>query len=301
MFGDGKNLRDSNNSAGTSTGAILSVKDTFMPISYTKTEKLITALYMVTDIMDMDEPLRKKLRTAGLEVLSDIYKIQQNETGNTLSFMNSRVTEIMSFLNIASNLNIISEMNSNILKKEFSELLEAIKDSATKNTKAFHNRVDLSDFFAEEESAQENPPVPSLGRATPSFGAIEKKGIYPSIGQPKPVNSLGVQKGATLMKALEKIKVSDINSKLNHSHVSTYVFDALKKDRQAGILNMIKLVGGGATIKDIKDKVHTNPKQAGSLVSCGEKTLQRELIAMVKNGVLYKTGDKRWSKYFVKS
>jgi hypothetical protein len=32
----------------------------------------------------------------------------------------------------------------------------------------------------------------------------------------------------------------------------------------------------------------------------GEKTLQRELVFMVNNGVLNKIGEKRWSRYFVK-
>ncbi len=56
---------------------------------------------------------------------------------------------------------------------------------------------------------------------------------------------------------------------------------------------------GMATIKDIKDKIKTTPEQASFLVSCSEKTLQRELVSMVKDGVLNKTGKKRWSRYFV--
>ena len=71
MFGDEKKLKDSeasqldgNYRTGSSTpGSIM---------SYTKTDKLITALYMVTDIIDRDEPLRNKLRTLGVEILSDI-------------------------------------------------------------------------------------------------------------------------------------------------------------------------------------------------------------------------------------
>ena len=54
----------------------------------------------------------------------------------------------------------------------------------------------------------------------------------------------------------------------------------------------------GLTITDIKHKGHAIPK--GLVASCGEKTLQRELISMVKDNMLYKTGEKRWSRYFVK-
>ena len=40
-----------------------------------KTEKLITALYMVTDFMNNEEPLKKKLRTLGVELLSEVQSI----------------------------------------------------------------------------------------------------------------------------------------------------------------------------------------------------------------------------------
>ena len=53
-------------------------------------------------------------------------------------------------------------------------------------------------------------------------------------------------------------------------------------------------------IKDIKDKLHAFPGQAGSLDTHSEKTLQRELVSMVTDGVLKKEGTKRWSKYFIK-
>jgi hypothetical protein len=42
------------------------------------------------------------------------------------------------------------------------------------------------------------------------------------------------------------------------------------------------------------------PGKADALISCSEKTLQRELVSMVKNGVLDKMGEKRWSRYFLK-
>ena len=70
-------------------------------------------------------------------------------------------------------------------------------------------------------------------------------------------------------------------------------FEVLKGQRRTEILSIIKANSNGATITDIKAKTF------GSLISCGEKTLQRELIDMLKDGVLKKTGEKRWSKYFL--
>ena len=103
---------------------------------------------------------------------------------------------------------------------------------------------------------------------------------------------IGVQKGSTLMKALSD-KTQGMSNTTPLSHNDN--FDVLKKQRQQEIKDSIKANGGNATIKDIKDKAQ------GSLVNCGAETLQRELVSMVRDGVLNKTGEKRWSRYFLKS
>jgi hypothetical protein len=52
-------------------------------------------------------------------------------------------------------------------------------------------------------------------------------------------------------------------------------------------------------ITDIRTKSNGHPDQFSAIVSCGEKTLQRELVSMVKDGVLKKLGEKRWSRYML--
>lgn len=273
MFREEKHLKDSSENLG------VVIKDNSTPISYTKTNKLITALYMVTDIMDKDEPLRNKLRTLGTEIISDI-------NSSPLQVC-SKISEIMSFLDIASAVNIISQMNCNILRKEFLELDQSVKDSGNK-TAIIDRKINLSKFFT-EEADNSHIPLP--------------KDNYSRNGHP--LHRIGVQKGSTLLKALSEktLSLSDKNNghlRTGHPTLSMGGFDALKKQRREDILNIIKIIGGNATIKDIKDKAKSLPAGMGSLSSCGEKTLQRELISMVKDDVLKKTGEKRWSRYFVK-
>ena len=135
MFGENKNLKDSTTNIGTT------IKDSHIPISYTKTNKLVTALYMVTDVIEREEPIRNKLRTLGAEIISDINSTPQNAC--------ARISEVMSFLDIASALNIISEMNCNILKKEFIELDKSIKELSTEK-ETLNTQINLSEFFREE-------------------------------------------------------------------------------------------------------------------------------------------------------
>jgi len=164
-------------------------------------------------------------------------------------------------------------MNCNILRKEFLELDQSIKESTDK-AETINKQINLSEFFAEDlpelrkyKSPPERPE--SSGRAGIGHGYSTR---------------IGVQKGSTLMKALS----DRITNKNN--------FDILKRQRRESILSIIKNNAGNATIKDIKTKVSDGTKTGPNI---SEKTLQRELVSMVKDGVLNKTGEKRWSRYFL--
>ena len=236
---------------------------------YSKTNKLVTALYMVTDIMDKAEPLRSKLRTLGINIVSDIKLVPDS------------INNILSLLDIAFALKMISEMNCSILKKEFLELKQFIQESNVQN-----NPVWLEEFF------MESSPSPLQGEGGGEVSLIIPKktteiGQKNSIGHGNQNSSrLGVQKGSTLMKALQNVHMSN--------RIASPDFNTLKKQRREEILKIIKTSPNGATITDIRTLA------TGSLVSCGEKTLQRELVSMTHDGVLEKTGEKRWSRYSLK-
>jgi len=257
-------IKDNKNSLSLSTS---SSSESFNNISYNKTQKLITVLYIVTDIMDKDEPIRNKLRTLGIEILSDITSMSRS---NVLG----KIQEVLSFLNIALTMNFISEMNGNIIKKEFILLNESLKASMEIKPEW------LTEFFPESDS---------------------KGHVLDDNGHPLRTR-LGVQKGSTLLKALSKVE--GMKSLSNKSSLFSYPtsknqnskanFDILKKQRREDIVSIIKNSGGSATIKDIKIKINNGVHE--SLI-CSEKTLQRELVSMTKDGVLNKTGEKRWTQY----
>lgn len=243
--------------------------------SYTKTDKLITALYMVTDTMEHDEPMRLKLRTLGTEILSDI-------SLNSLNIYKGHIQKIdtvMSFLNIASDLRMISEMNFNILKKEFVLLKESLESNNTQN------QLWLKEFISEPNEgvldAEKNDDKNFIGQNTQIKGHTSNN--------TKLSTRLGVQKGSTLLKAL-----SGLNNKINTRGdvKDTKNFETIKQNRREKIIKIIKDTNG-ISIKDIVISLHNIGE------NIGEKTLQRELISMVKDGVLKKTGDKRWSNYSI--
>ncbi|MEX2029059.1 MAG: hypothetical protein WD963_01090 [Candidatus Paceibacterota bacterium] len=212
MHGDEKNLRDSDSQLN------ISLKDTPSLFSLSKTNKLVTALYMVTDIMDSEEPLRLKLRTLGVEILSD------SITPKRTNFINN-IEGILSFLGLAFTMNMISEMNKNILVNEFTKLKNSLIVPQD-------NPAWLEEFLREEEFS---PRLETEGRERRSLGSTH----------------LGVQKGSTLLKAL-KDNLSGVRRPTGRK---TQDFNGLKKQRRESIINIIKTNAGSATIKDIQAKI----------------------------------------------
>lgn len=285
MLEENKNLK----SQIKDTPHALPVKDSEAPVSYetsgsrlrsyNKTNKLISALYMVTDIMDKEEPLRNKLRNLGTNIVSDIHSSYKGQS--LYNQINNKVSEVLSFIEIGSSVGIISGMNSSILIKEFLELKKLVTEVGPDEKENW-----LEEFMKEDKDLE----TKVLERGTVSMRQITLSG-----GQGG--TRIGVQKGSTLMKALSD-RIPDLN-KYKEKNLSNDKADVLKAKRREEVILAIKdkmknsINFNGATITDIKSNGHE------ILASCGEKTLQRELFSMVSSGILKKTGEKRWSRYLL--
>lgn len=279
MLGENKNLKDTSRSF---------IKDTNLPLpslplskgeeqgrglAYNKTNKLITALYMVTDTMEKEEPLRLKLRTLGVDILSDTTSLPRG----TLGKLEEKITSILSLLNIAFDIRMISEMNCNILKKEFTELKESIQEFTTQNS-----------FWFEE--FMKNSPHPASGTPLHLQRNGEGMGVRNSKGH---ATRIGVQKGSTLMDALNKVGHAENFQILKNKRREEIIAIIKDKKNNSGIDGLPANSRAGISIKDIMLAL----RNLGE--AWGEKTLQRELVSMVKDNVLKKTGEKRWSQYFL--
>ena len=279
MSGDKKDLKDTKRDLVKDIFSMPSMYQTyvFSPSILPKLNKLVTALYMVTDILDLSEPIRSKLRSLATDILSDTYQLATGGSTNKYVKVIAGVDQIQSFLGIASTIGIISDMNAEVLKKEFSGFKISIERQIEAKG-AWSQAMDISEFLREE-----------LSVSTPKKMETKvQKRVRPT--------RLGIQKAGTFLQVLSDTTASMSNIKFDRSPAG---FDTVKKDRRNQILSIIKnnrIADSstlGLTITDIKSKA------GGRLASTSEKTLQRELISMVKDNVLYKTGSKRWSRYSI--
>lgn len=238
-----------------------------------KTEKLVTALYMVTDCMDTDDALKAKLRFLSVELLSDIFKLStlpQSEKSAVSTAAIVRINELLSCVTISTAIGYISEMNSSILHREFKKLVSDLESYKSKDS---HFAFTLSDTLFEETE-------PSY----PHHNTV-KDPIKDTLGY----------KGHEYKKTFTTPSfTSKMLPVLQSKRLSIQSIDReVKEDRAEKILLLIKDkkntpgFADGVSIKDI----------SGAFSDRSEKTIQRELNSLVAKGKIKKIGAKRWSRY----
>lgn len=252
-----------------------------------KTEKLVMALYMVTDYMEGEEPLKNKIRLLSTELLSDTYKLSILSLLDRRSYLSTvvvHVSELLSFVEVAYTVGFISEMNTTILKNEFNNLLINLKSKQDEEKHfAFHLDEEMFDLKEIENYSDRQQ------RGDWNYkGLNEKDTLKDSLrdttkDKRTPFNSLSFSPQSNLVGQTPTLKP--------HSSLASL---AERKERSDKIIKIIKTQSGkgkieGLSIKDISI----------SFSDCSEKTIQRDLNNLVEKGQIKKTGSKRWSRYMI--
>lgn len=252
-------------------------KDFFRAI-VRKTQKIVTAFYMVSDCIDPRETLRMELRSRSLELLSAVREAcedMSDDAGASIKDVVYLSGSLESLSVIASSVGLMSHMNADILISELRTLVGLIESQETNLFYARYTKTSLDgigfekSFFGDEVLP---PPAPLTESLTASPFSFDRPESFLSTN--KKSDSL---KNSSKVKISEKKKVAPVTDKEHQEDHQT---------RQAKILEVVR-VKGQATINDLTEALST----------ISEKTIQRELVAMVAKGILGRTGTKRWSKY----
>lgn len=240
---------------------------------YKKAEKLSSAIYMVTNFISENETLRRLLRDKSINTFSEIAHLQklsltQHKALRTNDSIESRhsslqailsgITEIVSFLEILNSSGLISEMNFIILKREYIELGILIKNRK--------EDIATGDMRLEENFFD----VPDLYKTY----ALRQ----------------GTNKAKTIKDTLHQEKDTTKSTKETQE---TKIYPKTVKTaniRHSSRRNIILELLQNKTVITIKDTVD-------AIKGCSTKTIQRELLALVSEGILKKKGERRWSTY----
>ncbi len=270
--------RTKNKSKGHSnpTNFLALLDKPFYDFATKKTEKIVTALYYVSDCMEENDPMREKLRLLGVDLLSFIYlfsSFDQDEKQEKIQLPLSLISEIISLLKVAYMTGFISENNALILQDELLKLANELKEDLDSeknyllslNTEMF--QVPLTTYSQEKKNTTK---AISLVKDSATNNYFYK-------GHKLDVSFMND------ISPLEK-KVSDRPLK------TVKRTPAERKNRREKILEIVKKKKE-VSIKDI----HL------AYPSCSQKTILRELKFLISKGQIKKTGNKRWTKYLALS
>jgi len=100
-------------------------KDSDFLYVFKKTEKLVKAVYLISNLFPETEPMRLLLRGRSADLLSYAIGYKDSVGSQRIEFVTSvrtRVLEIVSCLEVAAAAGLVSPMNMEILRQEFSKL-----------------------------------------------------------------------------------------------------------------------------------------------------------------------------------
>lgn len=263
--------RDDNN-----TGKSVANQDYFLTVSK-RTEKLSSALYLVTNLISDTEPLKWELRSRGIDIMSDICasKVHSlSERSMLLSGAQNTVYEVLSLLEIGRVGALISEMNCAVLKREYAVLLNLLEAAEQMKSPA---EEFVSELFKEDEKALPEGGKENAGGYKGHVNVLYNERKYDVLYKKQAVSFLNKKTGNMSDKSVKDIQRGR---------------EAIVEERQGRRKLIIEL---------IKKEKEITIKDAMSVIKgCSEKTIQRELGVLVLDNVLKKEGKKRWSRYSLK-
>jgi len=207
-----------------------------------KCRKITEALYRVTDLMPEQEPLKWSLRERAMGIFSKITELKDipiYKKARNLEEIIHSTSGILNFLELASAASFISQLNFEVLKREYLALVN----------------------FIEDRKEEFLPTEPVLIQPLPS-----------NINSLTQANDKGHNRHNNKILAKEMSVKDDI-------------------DRKSKIIAILNNNKDWISIKDI----------IFAFKDVGPKTVQRELSAMINEGLLKTIGEKRWRKYALKT
>ena len=239
----------------------LSKGNQFVLYLYKRISKVSHAIYIVTDIVKDEEPLKWTLRKSASGATSIRHFLDEHTVFEALE---KQLIELEGNVEFARITKVLSEMNSAILQDQIKRLIGEIKEGS-KNM-GYGGKFDQSFFHIPA-------PLPSLSK-------------YEFDIETKRDDQYKSHKGQNVLYDFYTQTPAKHSSQVGAKR--SVAGEADKGQRREKMLKIIR-VKGAVTIKDITDQIK----------DCSEKTIQRELTQMVLEKLLKKTGERRWSRYSV--
>lgn len=227
--------------------------------------RLSSAVHLITQFLEEKEPIRRRLREMSLTIPNLL--LRGGSLEGTHRRLLSRIEEMALLLKTAEQGDILSEMNGGMLRR----IYESIGSELSQNT------LDLNEIsgFEEKDILMKN----FSGKTADFSKRTEVKDRNMSF---KIMSVRNVPDRYSYEK--------DISGSSRNEPVSQERKKTSDEERAKKIIDVVK-EKGKVNIKDISIVIR----------DVSEKTLQRDILSLVLEGVLQKTGERRWSTYSLNS
>lgn len=286
-----------------------------------KSERLVTALYLVTDLMTDNEPIKHGLRKNAVALLSSMNSLSQLDVKDrVIEFKMSlkSVTEIISLLHVSVTTGIVSEMNGQLLMDGFRSLQLVLEKKQPIFTKEMLNvtdedMLDKNEGFSTAVTSSSYDVLTPLSLARLHDNNHDLRRTQEFLKQSQILSKIEANENKTTNKGQnieqrneENTKDKDVKKvtqekntpsphtvimehKNKQSNIIASSFQMRKQSRREQILALF-VKGVDVSIKDIASRIR----------GCSEKTIQRELNSLLYDNIIERIGEKRWSRYVLR-
>lgn len=245
-----------------------------------KSENFVRAIYLITNFLSDNEPLKWRLRTSATELIERVMSFIKEDKNKANEYLYRAhffgcLSALISLLNVGEGSGAVSDANATLLKREISSFFPIFQE------KIFSLRI-------KQDTLPIAPELPLRRRQ-------------------KTINYLS----RTERRESRKRFVERILRPLENTQETGNVRYKSKGQDIAGSSNTMSVTKNVGKIKTethmsrqqaivfaLKDKKQLTAREMMSVITgYGEKTIQRELVTLVEKGVLKKVGKKRWTAY----
>ncbi len=248
-------------------------------VVHKKAEKLAIATYMISNFFTPEEPLKWSFRKVVGELLKDTIALSSASLAvkdSLVRTLSSKLVELTSLYEVAHKAGFISEMNFTIIVGELDKMLELLDKREGSQTSTKNISFDES-FFGVENPKIDNKDVLNKNSNSASLPGSEYSLLR---GYPQAVNSSHQEMEN------KKYEIKNAAKPTANFIKDNNILKDIKDKRQNIIIALVK-----------KHRTLTIKGFTGVIKDCSEKTIQRELLALVAKGILKKEGERRWSTY----
>ncbi|TAL49445.1 hypothetical protein EPN83_00865 [Patescibacteria group bacterium] len=246
-----------------------------------KTERITEAFYLLTNFFADSEPMKWIFRSLSSRLLSFCIGFLHSLPGGSSAYeegIQPTVSELISLLEVGKTSGLFSVESAEILTRELLALLSHLEErfrlASSSRKPEFSRSLIRDDFF----------------RLSPQLEAASA-----TLEREETASQFTDGSSRTFLKSpLERPAVPEASDRESQAKIAARG-QALTN---LGAITIKRNARRSAIVSLLKRKKEVTVKDVSELVkNCSEKTLQRELLSLVSEGIIKKRGERRWTRY----